>query len=116
MQHLKCASPSALTAAREIVISLDFASVHQLMRNRNDEARVYSEAESKVLVICIVSIERRRLAQASQVLEQLCFQRFGSGGHNLSQIQKRLRRSEVLIKKQSQRTGSITMYDIKMAV
>ena len=64
-------------------ISLDFASVHHLVRNRTDEAHVYSEAESKVLALCIVSIERWRLAQASQVLEQLCIQRFG--GHNRSQ-------------------------------
>ena len=64
-------------------ISLDFASVHHLVRNRTDEAHVYSEAESKVLVLCIVSVKRRRLAHASQVLEQLCIQRFG--GHNHSQ-------------------------------
>ena len=67
-------------------IPLDFASVHQCVRNRTDEAHVYFEAESKVSVLCIVSIERRRLAQASQVLEQLCIQRFGSGGHNRSQL------------------------------
>ena len=66
-------------------IPLDFASVHQRVRDSTDEAHVYSEAESKVLVLCIVSIERRRLAQASQVLERLCIQRFGSGGHNRSQ-------------------------------
>ena len=65
-------SPGALTAAREIGFPLDFASVHQRVTNRTDEAHVYSEAESKVLVLCIVSIERRRLAQASQVLQQLC--------------------------------------------
>ena len=47
---------------------------------------MYSEAESKVLVLCIVSAERLRLAQASQVLEQLCIQRFGSGGPNRSQF------------------------------
>ena len=46
-------------------ISLDFASVHQLVRNRTDEAHVHPEAESKVLVLCIVSIERRRLALSS---------------------------------------------------
>ena len=74
-------------------IPLDFASVHQLVRNRTDEAHVYSEAESKVLVLCIVSIELRRLAQASQVLEQLCIQRFG--GHNRSQYPQR-RRSKVV--------------------
>ena len=66
--------------------STRFRIVHQLVRNRTDEAHVYSEAESKVLVLCIVSIERRRLAQASQVLEQLCIQRLGSGGHNRSQF------------------------------
>ena len=55
-------------------------SAHHLASNPD-----YSdtEAESKVLVLCIVSIERWRLAQASQVLEQLCIQRFG--GHNRSQ-------------------------------
>ena len=95
---------------------LDFASVQQLVRNRTDEAHVYSEAETKVVVICIVSIERRRLAKASQVLEQLCIQRFGSSGHNRSKFPWRLRRSEVLTNRQSQRTGSATMYDVKMTV
>ena len=52
-------------------------------RNRTDEAHVCSEAKSKVLVLCIVSIER------------LCIQRFGSSGHNRSQYADR----------QSQRTG-----------
>ena len=66
--------------------SLDFACVHQFVRNRTDEAHVDSEAEAKVLILCIVSNERRRLAQASQVLEQLCIQRFGSSGHNRSQF------------------------------
>ena len=65
-------------------VSLDFESVHHLVRNRTDEAHVYSEAESKVLVLCIVSIKRRRLAQASQVLEQLCIQRFG--GHTVASL------------------------------
>ena len=74
-------------------ISLDFASAHHLVRNRTDEAHVYSEAESKVLVLCIDSIERRRLTQASQVLEQLCIQTFG--GHNRSQNPQR-RRSKVV--------------------
>ena len=76
-------------------ISLDFASVHRLAGIRTDEAHVYSEAESKVLVLCIVSTERRRLAQTSQVLEQLCTQRFGSSGHNGSQYPQR-RRSKVV--------------------
>ena len=75
-------------------IPLDFASVHQLVRNRTHEAHVCSEAESEVLVLCNVPIERRRLAQASQVLEQLCIQRFG--GHSRSQFPWRLRRSEVV--------------------
>ena len=97
-------------------IPLDFASVHQLVRNRTDEANVYSEAESKVLVLCIVSIERRRLAQTSQALEQLCIQRSSSSGHNRSQVPWRFRRSVVSTNQQSQRTGSATMCDIKMTV
>ena len=60
-------------------ISLNFTHVHHLVRNRTVEAHMYSEAESKVLVLCIVSIERRRLAQACQVLEQLCIQRLRAG-------------------------------------
>ena len=82
---------------------LDFTSVHQRVRNRTDEAHVYSEAEFKVLVLCIVSIERRRLAKASQVFEQLCIQRFGSGGHDRSHFPQRLRRSEISVNRQSQR-------------
>ena len=65
MQHLKCASPSALTAAREIGCGSIFASVHHLVRNRTDEAHVYSEAESKVLVPCIVSIQTTPLKSLS---------------------------------------------------
>ena len=61
-------------------ISLNFTHVHHLVRNRTVEAHMYSEAESKVLVLCIVSIERRRLAQACQVLEQLCIQRLSRAG------------------------------------
>ena len=57
-------------------IPLDFAFVHQRVRDRTDEAHVYSEADAKVVVLCIVSIERGWLAQASQVLEHLCIQRF----------------------------------------
>ena len=51
-------------------ISFDFASVHQLLRDCADEAHVDSVAEAKVLILCIVNIERRPLAQASQVLVQ----------------------------------------------
>ena len=64
MQHFKCASHRNFTAAREIGFVLDFALVHQRLRDCAHEAHVDSEAEA------IVSIERRRLAQASQVLEQ----------------------------------------------
>ena len=57
-------------------ISFDFASVHQLLRDRSDDAHVDSEAEAKVFILCTVSIERRRLAQASQILEQIGIKRF----------------------------------------
>ena len=57
-------------------MSFDFASVHQLLRDCADEAHVDSEAEAKVLILCIVSLERRRLAQASQVLQQFGIKRF----------------------------------------
>ena len=55
---------------QEDQISLDFALVHQRLRDCAGEAHVDSEAEAKLLVLCIVSVERRWLAQASQVLEQ----------------------------------------------
>ena len=54
-------------------IPLHFALVHQRVSNRTDEAHV--GAEAKVLILCIVSIERRWLAQASQVFEQVCIKR-----------------------------------------
>ena len=57
-------------------IPLDFALVHQRLRGCTDEAHVDSEAEAKVLVLCIVSVERRLFAQASQVLEQFGMKRF----------------------------------------
>ena len=57
MQHFKCAPPSACTAAREIGFRSDFASVHQLLSDCADEAHVDSEAEAKILILCIVSIE-----------------------------------------------------------
>ena len=47
-------------------MSFDCASVNQLSRDRADKDHVDSEAE--VLILCIVSIERRRLAQASSGL------------------------------------------------
>ena len=43
-------------------IPLDFARIH--VRDSTDEAHVDSEAEAKVLILCVVSIERRWLAQA----------------------------------------------------
>ena len=52
-------------------ISFGFALVHQHVRKRADEAHVALEAEAQFLIICVVSIERQGLAQASQVLE-LC--------------------------------------------
>ena len=72
------------------MIPFRFALVHQRSRDRTDEAHVDSEAEAKVLTIYVVSIERRRLAQASRSLsssasrgsvivevlfDQLCIQR-----------------------------------------
>ena len=57
-------------------ISFDFASVHRLLRDCADEAHVDSEPEAKVLIPCIVSIERWQLAQASQVLERFGIKRF----------------------------------------
>ena len=57
-------------------ISFYCASVYQLLRDCANEAQVDSEAEAKVLTLSIVSIERTRLAQASQVLEQFGIQRF----------------------------------------
>ena len=76
MQHFKCASPSAFTAARENRISFHFALAHQRLRDCADEAHVDSEAETKDLILCIASIERKRFAQASQVLEQFGIKRF----------------------------------------
>ena len=57
-------------------VVFSFASVHQLLRDCAAEAHVDSEAEAKVLIRCIVSTERRRLAQASQVLEQFGIKSF----------------------------------------
>ena len=58
------------------LIPFCFALVHQRVRHRTDEAHVDSETEAEVLIVCTVSIERWRLAQSSQLLEQVCIQRF----------------------------------------
>ena len=55
MQHFKSASPQRSHGCQGDRISLDSASVQQLVRNRTDEAHVYSKTEMKVLVLCIVS-------------------------------------------------------------
>ena len=81
-------------------IALDFALVHQRVRDRTDEPHVDSEAEEKVLILCVVSIERRWLAQASQVLEQFGIKRFRHSGDSV----------------RFQRTGSATMYEYKMTI
>ena len=57
-------------------IPLDFALVHQWSRDCADEAHVNSDAEAKVLILCIFSVERWWLAQAFQVLEQFGIKRF----------------------------------------
>ena len=67
---------SALYGCQGNLILFLFALVHQRVKDRTDEAHVDSEAEAKVLIVCIVSIERGRLAQVSQVLKQVCIQRF----------------------------------------
>ena len=56
-------------------IAFCFTSIHQRFRDSANEAHVDSEAEAEIFVICIVSIERRRLAHSSQILEQVCIQR-----------------------------------------
>ena len=69
------------------LIPFCFSLVHQLLRDCADEAHVDSEAEAKLMVLCIVSIERRRLALASQVL--------ASRGSAVFKVLWRLRRSVV---------------------
>ena len=76
MQHFKCAAASAFTATREIGFRLISKIVHQRVRDRTDEAHVDSETEATVLILCVVSFERRWLAQPSQVLEQFGIKRF----------------------------------------
>ena len=57
MQHFKGASPCAFTAAREIGIR---SALHLSI----------NVCKTCVLVLCIVSIERWRLPQAFQVLDE----------------------------------------------
>ena len=54
------------------LIPFDFALVHQRVRDRTGEDHVDSEAEAEIFIIRVVSIERWRLIQASQVFEQVC--------------------------------------------
>ena len=58
------------------MIPFFFALVHQRVRHRTADAHVDSKAEAKVLIVSVVPIERLRLAQASQVFEQVCINRF----------------------------------------
>ena len=51
------------------LIPLCFVFVHQRVRDRTADAHVDSKA--RVLIISVVSIERWRLAQACQFLEQV---------------------------------------------
>ena len=87
-------------------ISLDFALVHQRVRDRTDDAHVDSEAGTGVLTLCVVSIERRRLAQASQVLEQFGIQMFRQSRDSTAS-------SSI---DGSQQTGPATMYEYNMTV
>ena len=57
-------------------ISFRFALVHQRVGNITDEVHVDSEAEAEIKIIRVVSIERRRLAQTSQVHEQFGIKSF----------------------------------------
>ena len=76
------------------------------MRDCADEAHVDSEAEAKVLILCIVSVERRRFAQASQVLEQFGIKRFRHGRSSVASF----------VDLRLQQTSSATMYEYKMTV
>ena len=78
---------------------------HQRVRERADDAHEDSKAEAEFLITCIVSVERRRLAQASQVLEHR--QQEVSSMWSLSCFSENLR---------FQQTGSATMYEFKMTV
>ena len=77
------------------------ALVHQRVRDRTDEAHVDSEAEAKVLILCVVSIERWRLVQAPRVLEQVGIQKFRHCEATVLQVH---------------RTGSANMHEYKMTV
>ena len=78
-----------------------YALVHQRVRDLTDEAHVDSEAETKVLIICVVSIERWRLVQAPQVLEQVGIEKF-----------RHCEATVLLVP----RTGSASMHEYKMTV
>ena len=58
------------------LIPFCFALVHQRVRDRRDQAHVDSETVAEALIISTVSVGRWWLAQASQVLEQVCVQRY----------------------------------------
>ena len=58
------------------LIPFCFALVHQRVRDRKDQAHVDSETVAEALIISIVSVERWWLAQASQVLEQVCKKKY----------------------------------------
>ena len=115
MQHLKCASPIALTAVREIGFrSTSHLSISSWETELTTSCVFWSWVESPGT---LHRFHRTTTAcPGSQVLEWFGIRRFGSGGHNRSQFQQGLRRSEVSTNWQSQRTGSATMYDIKMTV
>ena len=49
------------------LIPLCFVFVHQRERDRTDDAHVDSQAEARVLIMSVVSIERWRPAQACHV-------------------------------------------------
>ena len=53
-----CIAPAISVLCQGDRIPLDFALVHQRLRDCVDEAHVDSEAETKVLMLCIVSVER----------------------------------------------------------
>ena len=103
MENFKDASPRAVTGAREIGIAFCFAFLHQRLRGRTDDAHVESKGEAKVLVFCIVSIERWRFAKALKSSLHPKVPPLGSSA---------LLRGSLV----HQGTGSATMYDYKMTV